>query len=179
MFLIAGLGNPEEKYKNTPHNIGFEILDYFALKNHFPNFEFFKKCDSLISKKSNVILVKPQTYMNKSGEAIKKITSSFKIPLSNILIIHDDLDIEIGNIKISKSKRSAGHKGVESLIIQLKSKNFIRLRVGISKNKEILKRFNEKDQKIINCSIQNASDAVEMFLSEGLEKTTQKYNQKV
>lgn len=142
MKLIVGIGNPDQEYQNTRHNVGFTFLDYIAkiTNNQKPitkneaNWEFDKKTNSLALKaklgKTHLILAKPQTYVNKSGEAAKKLSSKFQVSSSNVIIVHDDLDIPFGNTKISFDKNSGGHKGVESIIRALKTKKFYRLRIG-------------------------------------------------
>jgi len=143
--LIIGIGNPEEQYQNTRHNVGFMFLDYFAKKtyNLQPTtynktiWEFDKKSNSLVlkikSEKTAVILAKPQTYVNKSGEAVKKIAKTYNLKPDNLVIVHDDLDIPFGNTKISFDRNSGGHKGVESIMRALKTKKFYRLRIGLAK----------------------------------------------
>ncbi len=196
MKIIVGLGNPGEKYKNTPHNIGFEVIDEFAKKNNFPDFKLSKKINALISEgvinNEKIILAKPQTFMNESGKAIKsiicfnstgnvpvKITSSSILPLRggggrvgetiNLIIVHDDIDLPIGEIKISQDRGSAGHKGVESIINTLGTKNFARIRIGIqpqagkpeSVERFVLKKFSESEEKIFGESIKQAISALE------------------
>jgi len=146
--LIIGLGNPDEQYQNTRHNVGFMFLDYLARRslgegglakttNNKSIWEFDKKSNSLITKakldKTSVILAKPQTYVNKSGEAVKKMCSISHIPYSMLIVIHDDLDIPFGNVKVSFDKNSGGHKGIESVMKALKTKKFFRLRIGLAK----------------------------------------------
>ena len=92
MIIIVGLGNPGEKFNNTRHNAGFMAVDFFAKKNDFPEFEFSKKDNALISKKETILLVKPQTFMNESGVSVKKIVSSFKFQASSFIVVHDDID---------------------------------------------------------------------------------------
>lgn len=142
--LIIGLGNPDEQYKETRHNVGFMLVDYLAKKGDFSagggpvsGWELNKNLNSLITKckidGNSVILAKSQTYVNKSGEAVKKLTVNYKLKTENLIIIHDDLDIPFGNIKISFDKNSGGHKGVESITRALKTKKFYRLRIGLAK----------------------------------------------
>jgi PTH1 family peptidyl-tRNA hydrolase len=127
MILIVGLGNPGIKYKRTRHNIGFRALDEFQKENDFPDFKFSKKFNALISKKDigkkKIILAKPQTFMNKSGQAVKKITTYHSLPTINLVIVHDDIDLPLGKIRIVKKRGSAGHKGIESIIKELGRKN--------------------------------------------------------
>jgi len=129
MKIIVGLGNPGRKYKNTPHNIGFEIVDQFAKENNFPEFKLSKKFNALVSEKDDIILAKPETFMNNSGESVAKIINFYKT--DDLIVIHDDIDLLLGDIKISEDSGSAGHKGVQSIIKELGSQKFARVRVGI------------------------------------------------
>ena len=147
--MIVGLGNPDAEYQNTRHNVGFMFLDYLARHssksegglakktNDEIAWEFDKKSNSLVSKikleKTSVTLAKPQTYVNKSGEAVKTIIRNLKLEIRNLIVIHDDLDIPFGNTKISFDKNSGGHKGIESIMRALKTKKFYRLRIGLAK----------------------------------------------
>lgn len=179
MHIIVGLGNPGKKFENTRHNVGFMALDFFAEKNSFPDFEIVKKYESLISEKDDIILVKPQTFMNESGRAVKSV---FKNTKSTLIIIHDDIDMPLGKLKISKDSGAGGHKGVESIIQALGSKDFIRLRIGIETDKEkkaeevVLKKFTKEEQEVINTAISKVADAINLFIEEGLEKTMNEYN---
>ncbi len=132
-MLIIGLGNPGKKYKKTRHNAGFIVLDELREKLEFPNFEFNKKFNAEISKKGNLTLIKPQTFMNLSGETVRQFIDFYKLTPADILVIHDDLDIEIGAYKISENSRSAGHNGVQNIIDNLGTQKFKRWRVGIEK----------------------------------------------
>ena len=134
-MIIVGMGNPGEKFKNTRHNAGFTAIDFFAQKNNFPDFELSKKYASLISEKNNVILAKPQTFMNESGLAVKKIVSNVKGQMSDVVIVHDDIDLPIGKLKIAQDSGSGGHKGVNSIIEILGTKDFIRFKIGICPEK--------------------------------------------
>ena len=132
--LIIGLGNPDKEYQNTRHNVGFMFLDYLAKKIDANDFAEDKKSNALISKskidKTSVMLVKPLCYVNKSGEVVSKLAKFYKVKSADIIVVQDDLDIEFGNFKLSLGKNSGGHKGVESVIRALKTKNFWRLRIG-------------------------------------------------
>ena len=140
MRIIIGLGNPGEKYKLTRHNIGFMAIDALAKKLEI-GWEKSKKLNAEIAKNKEVILVKPLTYMNNSGETVQAILKYYKVPpltkgaegdLKDILtVIHDDIDIELGKYKIAIDSRAAGHNGVQSIIDQLGSKKFSRYRLGI------------------------------------------------
>ena len=134
--LIIGLGNPDPEYQNTRHNIGFQFLDYLAKKIDSPDFEFEKKFNASAVKgkidKVAVLLAKPHTYVNKSGESAAKIKTFLKIKPTDLILIHDDLDIPFGYFKISFGKSSGGHKGVGSVMKAVKSKEFYRIRIGLA-----------------------------------------------
>ncbi|HFC76898.1 MAG TPA: aminoacyl-tRNA hydrolase [Candidatus Moranbacteria bacterium] len=144
--LIIGLGNPGEEYKKNRHNVGFIFLDKIKQDFGFSDFEFNKKFNAKISEKKQasfikkifstnkkIILVKPQTFMNRSGEAIQKIISFYKITSKNIIVIHDDLDIPIGSYKISTKSSAGGHNGVQDIINKIGNQDFTRIRIGIEK----------------------------------------------
>ena len=133
MFLIAGLGNPGDKYTGTRHNLGFEVVNELRRKMDLPQFETDKKFKSEISKNSGLILIKPLTFMNMSGMAISAVAEYFKVEPEEVIIIHDELDLPLGHIKIRLGGSDAGHHGVESVIKILGSDQFIRLRLGIGK----------------------------------------------
>jgi len=172
MILIVGLGNPGTKYKKTRHNIGFRILDEFQNENNFPNFEFSKKFNSLISdgiiRKKTILLAKPQTFMNNSGISVKRLMNFYKIKSSDIIVVHDDIDLVFGTTKLSERRGSAGHKGAESIIKELGTKDFIRLRVGIRdkklkhKNTEkyVLERFTEQEEQGLKKIIKQSSESL-------------------
>ena len=160
MYLIIGLGNPGKKYEATRHNAGFLVLDEFQTEHGFPEFTLSKKHASLISEsilnQTKVLLVKPQTFMNDSGKAVK----SFMAAKPNLVVVHDDIDILLGEVKVSENKGSAGHKGVDSIIQALGTKNFTRIRVGIQPaggkpnnvDTFVLQPFGVKDMKSLKSS---------------------------
>ena len=160
MFLIVGLGNPGLKFKNTRHNLGFDIVNLIKKQESFSAWQNKKKLKVKISQgvigEKDIILAKPQTFMNLSGQAVKQLIKFYKIPLENLWVIHDDLDLEIGKIKIKKDSRSAGHKGVQSIIDELGTKNFNRLKIGIGpkpmeadSKKFVLQKFNKNEKEIL------------------------------
>ena len=191
MMVIVGLGNPGKKFEKTPHNIGFLTLDSFFKENRekfsFSAFKLQKKLFSEISegriKRKKVILAKPQTFVNQSGKAVKKIKHFWKIKTENLFVVHDDIDLPLGKIKISKNRGSGGHNGVESIIEELKTKNFVRFRVGVNpyKNKKpsrkfIIQRFKKREQKIVQDSVKKTVKAIETAIFKGLEKAMNEYN---
>jgi PTH1 family peptidyl-tRNA hydrolase len=185
-MIIIGLGNPGEQYKNTRHNIGFMAVDAFAEKNNFPEFKLEKKVNALVSEKENIILVKPQTFMNESGKAVKKIIENAKV--SDLIVIHDDIDLPLGKIKIIKERGSAGHKGVESIIKNIGNENLIRIRIGIKSEQSygsdcrtkaesiVLKNFSKEEQKTVDETIGKVINALNLFVKKGLDKTMNEFN---
>lgn len=187
MTIIIGLGNPGQKFKNTRHNVGFMAIDKFTENNNFPEFKLDKKSNSLISGQDNIILVKPQTFMNSSGTAVQKIAKDRNLKTEGLIIIHDDIDLPTGKIKIVKERGSAGHKGVESIIKAVGNKNLIRLRIGIAQYTHrpirrskagdvVLKKFSEKEKEIIEKTIQKTAQALKHLIENGLEKAMNEYN---
>jgi len=186
--LIVGLGNPGDKYKNTRHNTGFMALDRVAADLEFPIFILEPKFNAEISEKSingeKIILAKPQTFMNESGRAVKAIADYYKIATENITVIHDDLDIILGEYKIIRDRSSAGHKGVQSIIDTLGTKDFARIRIGIEPldsspagdslgakqilTKEfVLENFEKKEQKIIGETTKKVFEEIESRMFKG------------
>ena len=148
--LIIGLGNPDQEYQNTRHNVGFMFLDYLVKKIDANDFAEDKKHNALVSKskigKTSVVLVKPLCYVNKSGEVISKLAKFYKVKSADIIVIQDDLDIEFGSLKNSFEKNSGGHKGIQSIIKALKTNKFYRLRIGTSV-RSLLKAREQSDKK--------------------------------
>ena len=194
MILIVGLGNPGRKFQKTRHNLGFRTIDNLQLTiDNFSNWKLDKKSNSLIAsgqmsmvngQKLKVILAKPQTFMNLSGKSVKSLVNFYKITRPGLVVIHDDIDIPLGKIRIVKNRGAAGHKGVESIIREIRTKNFVRFRIGIlpkagkPKNPEkfVLQKFNKKEEKLVKEVIKKTTQAIEFSLKEGLEKAMSKYN---
>jgi PTH1 family peptidyl-tRNA hydrolase len=184
MIIIIGLGNPGEQYKNTRHNVGFMAIDAFAEKNNFPDFKMQKKSNALIAENiladEKIILVKPQTFMNDSGKSAKELVRNNQT--ENIIVIHDDIDLPVGKMKIIKERGSAGHKGVESIIKNIGNDGLVRFRVGIGSDKKteamkvVLKNFSPEEKKLVDETIQKTTEALNFFVKEGLEKTMNQFN---
>lgn len=179
MYLIVGLGNPGKQYEQTRHNAGFMALDKLATQHSFPDFTLSKKHSALVSEgtinQAEVVLAKPQTFMNNSGKAVAALVRlSFRLSFrklsltKELIVVHDDIDIPLGEVKISKGRGSAGHKGVESIIQALGTKNFTRVRIGIQpqrgkpKNVEsfVLKKFAPNEKLLIKKAIQESSHRI-------------------
>jgi len=159
MLLILGLGNPGKKYESTRHNAGFFILDKIKERWKLPDFKFNKKINAQISKgkieDKEITLIKPETFMNLSGESARKALAFWKLAPKDIMVIHDDIDIPLGKYKIARDSRSAGHNGVQNIIDALGTQKFTRLRIGI-KNTDlnfkispedfVLQKFSDKER---------------------------------
>jgi len=187
MKLIVGLGNPGKEYINTRHNIGFSILEIFNGLPNYDNLSFNvdKKFHGYIAKDQNIILLKPITFINNSGQAVRAVADYYKIKSEDILIIHDDLDITFGDIKIQQNKSAAGHNGVSSIISHLGSNNFWRLRFGIKGesrgqipgDKYVLSKFSSEEEVILLKKILIAVNVIQNFIDNGPKIAVQKYNQ--
>ena len=130
MRLIVGLGNPGKQYEITRHNVGFIFLDQLAIDLGLSWSEH-KKSKSLVAKSTEVILLKPQTFMNLSGEAVINALNFYKLEISDLIVIHDDIDVDLGKLKTTSSSRAAGNNGVQSIIDKLGTQEFFRIRVGV------------------------------------------------
>jgi len=183
MWLIAGLGNPGKKYLRTRHNIGFLVVEEIA-KRHAIDFK--ERAQYRIGRGSidgmDVLLVEPLLYMNNSGVAVKDASGRFNIPPGNLIVIHDDLDMEVGKVRIRRKGSSGGHKGVESIIQNLSSKDFPRLKIGIGREGNVtpedyvLSKFRKNEIARIKDAVEKASDAVTTIIFDGVEKAMNKFN---
>jgi PTH1 family peptidyl-tRNA hydrolase len=185
IFMIAGLGNPEKKYFQTRHNIGFMVVDEFARRNalKFSKPKFDAEYASLNFKQNKLFFVKPQSYMNKSGFPIQKLASYFKINISNIIVVHDDIDLLFGRIRISQDRGHGGHNGIRSIIEALGTKNFIRVRIGIanperqnSTTGHVLGDFSKEENKSLAKFIEKAADASMSVINDGVLAAMNTYN---
>ncbi len=194
-YLVVGLGNPSEEYANTRHSIGREVVEVFRVQNKFPEWEFNKKINALYTKgklgKHTVELVLPETFMNKSGSTVKKLVTSKKAA-EKMLVVHDDLDLPLGSLRILFARGSGGHKGVESVQRAVGTKNFTRLRLGIAptlasgkikkpKGEQkvidfVLKKFSKKDRQVVDKEVQSAAQALGVFIQQGIQRAMNDFN---
>ena len=185
MYLIVGLGNPEEEYARTRHNMGFDVINKIAKNHHIDVSK--KKFNSLYGTgeiaEEKVILLKPQTYMNDSGKAIRDCMQFYKLSSKNVIVIFDDLDIEPGIIKIRKKGGPGTHNGMKSVVQEIQSENFIRIRVGIGnpsyKNdllNYILTRIPEDEYKVLETATEKAALAIEEIIKNGIDRAMNQYN---
>jgi PTH1 family peptidyl-tRNA hydrolase len=183
---IVGLGNPGPEYRKTRHNLGFWVIDLLAERweVRLSRQAFLSSVGDTQRRGENVLLVKPQTYMNRSGEAVVKVCNFYHLTAQDILVIHDDLDLPLGRIRIKRGGGGAGgNRGVASLIAVLGSKDFIRVKIGIGRppvgqdpTNFVLQPFTPAEEAFILPAVAQAATAVEIFLSEGLDKAMALFN---
>jgi PTH1 family peptidyl-tRNA hydrolase len=178
MMLIVGLGNPGNKYEKTRHNFGFMVLDLLGNGMEWEN-----KYDSQFIKLDDVILAKPQTFMNNTGEAVKDILKFY--PNAQLVVIHDELDLPLGSIKIQKDVSAAGHNGVQSIIDQIGTKDFIRIRLGVSNPESrgqlpgdvyVLEKFTAEEEPLVKELLEKTKQAIEILQTDGLDIAQSKFN---
>jgi PTH1 family peptidyl-tRNA hydrolase len=184
MKKIIGLRNPKEKYKLTRHNVGEFILRKFQEKEGFPQFKNNKRMNALTSKgfiEEDFLMILPNTFMNSSGKVAKKIIEKPK----NLWVIHDDIDIPLGEIKISQNRGSGGHNGIKSIINEIQSKDFVRFRIGIKPNHPVasenlpsfvLQKFNKKELEQLKEVSNKIIEIIKFALKEGINKTMSRFN---
>lgn len=184
-YLIAGLGNPGRKYEHHRHNVGFMLLNRLSAKlgESFSHVQSKALIVNTTYKEERVILVKPQTYMNNSGSAIGSLVHFYQIPLENILVAYDDVDLPLSTLRIRPSGGSGGQKGMQSIIERLGTEEFPRLRIGTSRpsaNKEaaeyVLQNFRPDELDLLNETLDRAVEAVLSFLELGLDRTMNSFN---
>lgn len=189
--LVVGLGNPGAKYDRTRHNIGFEVVD--AIAKSFPgvsmveNKRFQGAAGEFRSSGERIVLLKPITYMNKSGQSVRAVLDWYKLEPTEVLVIYDDMDLPTGRLRLRLSGGAGGHNGMKSIIAHLGTKEFPRLRVGIGATDKggdrdnavvshVLGRFAPEDRKIVDAVIPMAVDAVDLSLRKGVERSMNLYN---
>ncbi len=186
MYVIAGLGNPGKKYENTRHNMGFITVDQLAIKHDI-------KVDKLKFKAlvgegriagQKVLLVKPQTYMNLSGESIRQVMHFYKLDPEKLIVIYDDIDIELGALRIRKFGSAGTHNGMKSVVYQLQSDHFPRIRIGIGSQKKgdlvdfVIGGFSKEEVPVLEETVTKAVSAIECILAEDVDIAMNRYNTK-
>lgn len=188
MYLIVGLGNPGDNYKMTRHNIGFEVIDYIADQynvkvNKLKFKSLYGECNINGEK---VYLIKPQTYMNLSGESVVEFVSFFKIPPENIIVIQDDIALDAGRMRIRAKGSDGGHNGIKNIIYLLKTDSFVRIKIGVGSPKHkdydladfVLGRFTKEEIPVLEDVIIKTKKAAELIVSGKLDMAMNKYNGK-
>ncbi len=194
-YIIAGLGNPGNEYEGTRHNAGRSVVSAFALVNDFPEWKFDKKTQSLRAEgkigKEKTLLLLPETYVNKSGNALKPLITNKK-KAHSLIVVHDDLDLPLGKLKVSFNRSSGGHRGIDSIIRAIKTNEFIRLRIGVSPStpsgktkkphgeKEVIKfvlgKWKGEQEKNFKKVVKHACEALATIVTEGKEKAMGEFN---
>ena len=184
MYMLCGLGNPGKEYENTRHNMGFLTMDVLSSRLGIPIKKI--KHKSLIGEGfiggEKIVLVKPQTYMNISGEALRPLVDYFKIEMSDLIVVYDDIDLAVGDLRIRRNGRGGTHNGMRSVIGQLGRNDFPRIRIGIGDHgmipldKYVLGRYTEQERPFLAEAVQNAAQACESFVKKGIDDTMRLYS---
>lgn len=185
-YLIVGLGNPESKYQNTRHNAGFLTIDRIAEKSGCAvdrmKYKALTGVATIADKR--VLLMKPQTYMNNSGEAVQEAMSFYKIPAEKVLVIFDDISLDVGKMRIRRKGSHGGHNGIKSIVQLCGSEDFPRIKVGVGKKPHpgydladwVLSRFTEQERADLSPVFDNSWEAVQLFLNGQLDKAMNQFN---
>ena len=187
MFMIVGLGNPGQQYIGTRHNVGFRMLDYFATKYDMTFLE--SRWKALVARDvvwdTSLLLLKPETYMNLSGIAVSQAAHFYKIVPEDIIVMHDDLDIELGRLKIVSGGGDGGHKGIRSIVEHLGTKNFPRIKIGIGRpeapilpEKYVLGKFEPAEKEMIEQKMEVVLDGIRILLQKGIAAAMTEINQR-
>ncbi len=183
-YIIAGLGNPGGKYENTRHNMGFmamdELLNMWAVTKHRKRFSAL--CSTINQHGAKVVLLKPLTFMNESGQSIQKAMKFYKVAPENIIIIYDDIDLPVGALRIRKKGGPGTHNGMRSIVSHI-GDGFARIRIGIGKGEKdliahVLSKPSKKEQQMLEPAINDAAKAAEAIVKDGIDKAMQSYNKK-
>ena len=185
-FIIVGLGNPDRKYTLTRHNSGFLCIDMLSSKLNFrvDRLKFKSLMGDVTINGHRCIVMKPQTYMNNSGEAIRECANFYKIKPENIIVIYDDISLDVGKLRIRRKGTDGGHNGIKSIIYHLNNDQFPRIKVGCGKKPHpdydladwVLSEFKKDEQKALEPALENACKAIELLLDNNIEKAMNLYN---
>lgn len=185
-YLIVGLGNPGAKYEMTRHNAGFLAVDLFAIKENFnvKKLKFHALVGDVKIGGKKCLVMKPQTFMNNSGESVGEAAKFYKIPPENIVVISDDISLDVGNIRIKRKGSAGGHNGLKSIIAHLGSENFIRIKVGVGKKPFadydladwVLGRFPKDKESDLKQALENAVDSIPYIVNNQIDKAMNLYN---
>lgn len=183
MYLIVGLGNPGKKYENTRHNMGFMVVDRLSEKTGtaVDRLKFRALTGECVIGGHKVMLMKPQTFMNLSGDAVREAARYYKLAPSHIIVIYDDIDIPLGNLRLRKSGSAGTHNGMRSIVSLLGTDQFPRVRVGIGGTSgdlvnHVIGRISSGERKILDETVNNAADAVECFVNDGIDMAMNRFN---
>lgn len=188
MYIIVGLGNPGREYANTRHNIGFDVIDRLAEEEHISVLE--KKHKAIIGKGyvagQKVILAKPQTFMNLSGESIRELVDYYKVDETcELIVISDDISLDVGQLRIRKKGSAGGHNGLKNMILQLGHDNFMRIKMGVGEKPKgydladyVLGHFTQDERRVMDEAAKRAAEAIRMILTEDVDAAMNHFNRK-
>ncbi len=188
MYIIVGLGNPKSEYKNTRHNIGFDVID--VLSDKYDIVAETKKhralCGKGIIEGQKVVLAMPQTYMNLSGESVRELVDYYKIDAaSELIVIFDDVSLDLGQLRVRKRGTAGGHNGMKNIIAQLGTEEFMRIRVGVGEKPKgydladyVLGHFSRDEREIMDETTIHATEAIKTIITDGIDKAMNQYNKK-
>ena len=184
-YLIIGLGNPGQKYQDTRHNIGFNLIDTL-LDSDSMSIKFKSLYSKIEINKNPIHIIKPQTFMNESGVAVNEVSKFFKIKQENIIVVYDDLDLPIGNLKIKVGGGSAGHNGIKSIEKYIETNKIIKIRIGIGKpvnksqiNSHVLSKFTQNENILLKPILEKFEQIIEDIVLEGISFAMNKFNSKI
>lgn len=183
MYLIVGLGNPGDEYRHTRHNVGFDVIDLLSSKYNISvnriKFRGMYGEGNIMNEK--VIILKPATYMNLSGESVAEVVNFYKIPKENIIIVYDDISLEIGRLRIRNNGSAGGHNGIKNIILNLSTEEFSRIKVGVGQPKgnlvsHVLGKFSKEEREVVGKMVEASADAVVTIIKEGASTAMNKFN---
>jgi len=183
MYLVVGLGNPGDEYRHTRHNVGFDVIDLIANKYNVSinRIKFKGKCTEINIASEKVILLKPSTYMNLSGESVREASSFYKIPNENIIIIYDDISLDAGKLRIRSKGSAGGHNGIKSIIASMSSDIFQRIKIGVGKPEKdlvahVLSRFSKEERILVERTFEASIKATQTIIEKGCIQAMDQYN---
>lgn len=183
MWAIIGLGNPGKRYSHTRHNAGFMVIEESWTPFTLKEYPLYLAARGSIGGEE-VLLIEPLTFMNNSGLAVRELMRKHNIPPERLIVIHDDIDMETGRLKIRKGGSSGGHRGIESVIAETGARDFIRIKIGIGRDEDmepeeyVLRKFKKEEKPVIEETVETAVEAVAFILKEGLQPAMNRYNRK-
>lgn len=185
-YLVVGLGNPGKDYENTRHNVGFDAVDCLAGKYscQLTRLKFKSLCGTAVIEGKQVLLMKPNTFMNLSGQAVSEAMRFYKIPIERVLVISDDISLDVGQTRIRRKGSAGGHNGLKNIIALAGGENFPRIKIGVGKKpspdydlvKWVLGHFSQEEQKLLAPAIENAAQAVPLILSGNMDEAMNRFN---
>ncbi|WP_454052564.1 aminoacyl-tRNA hydrolase [Clostridium sp. Marseille-Q7071] len=183
MYLIVGLGNPGDKYDKTRHNVGFDIIDLFAQKYNISinRIKFKGIYGETTINGEKVIVLKPQTFMNLSGESVREVCDFYKIPNNNIIVVYDDISLDIGTVRIRQKGSAGGHNGIKNIISHLSTEAFPRIKIGVGQPKydlvdHVLGKFSKEERELLEKTFEPSVQAIETIITNGIAEAMNKFN---